>query len=639
MFDENSPTADESSPAAQVQSKTSKATLETLKSVTIRFAGDSGDGMQITGDQFTDASAIYGNDLATLPDYPAEIKAPAGSVAGVSSFQIHFSSEDIKTPGDDLNVLVAMNAAALKANIRDLQEGGIVVVNEAGFQERDLSKAELHSNPLEDGTLAGFRVIRADLSQLTINAVKDTGVKGKSAERCKNFFTLGMMYWLYDRPVETTLNWLDQKYGPKTKYKDKPEIAESNKAALIAGYNYADTVELFTSHYRVEKAKLPPGLYRKVSGNEATVLGLLAASQLSGKEIFYGSYPITPASDILHQLAKHKNFGVKTFQAEDEIAAICSSIGASYAGSLGVTASSGPGIALKLEAMNLALITELPLVIIDVQRGGPSTGLPTKTEQSDLLMAYGGRSGDSPIPILAAHSPGHCFYMAYEACRIALKYMTPVMLLTDGYIANGSEPWLIPDVDTLPKIEVPLAKVGEEFMPYLRNPETLARKWATPGMPGFEHRIGGLEKQDITGEVSYDPDNHHKMTQLRKDKVAGIAKDIPEATVTGVLGSDTLVLSWGGPYGTVSTAVETLVAQGKKLAHIHLDYINPFPRNLESVIRDHKKIIVPELNTGQLSKLISAIFGVPTRSINQVRGKPFKVSLLLSEITRLMEQA
>jgi len=616
---------------------TEKAHID-VESVTIRFAGDSGDGMQVTGTQFTDASAIFGNDLATMPDFPAEIRAPAGTVAGVSAYQIHFSSLDIKTPGDDLNVLVAMNAAALKANISDLEEGGILLLDEAGFTDKDIEKAEMKSNPLSDGSLDGYRVIKANITELTINAVKETGLKGKSAELCKNFFTLGMMYWLYDRPLNHTLKWLDEKYGPKTKYKDKPEIAESNKKALTAGYNFADTVELFTSHYRVKKAALPKGKYRKISGNEATVFGLLTASQKSGRPLFYGSYPITPASDILHGLSRHKNFGVITFQAEDEIAAIASAIGSAYAGGLGVTATSGPGICLKLEAMGLGVMTELPLVIVDVQRGGPSTGLPTKTEQSDLLMVMFGRSGDSPVPVLAARSPGDCFAMAYEAARIALKYMTPVVLLTDGYIANGAEPWLIPDHAAIPEIKTNLVEPdGQAFQAYARDPITMARKWAIPGTPGFEHRIGGLEKARNTGAVAYDPENHQAMTNERHAKIAGIANDIPLAEVMGRKDADALVVSWGGTFGTVSTAVEEANKGGLPVAHVHLQYLNPFPRNLGELLLKYDRVIVPELNMGQLRLLLSGRFGIPVQGISQVRGKPFKVSFLVSELHRILE--
>jgi 2-oxoglutarate ferredoxin oxidoreductase subunit alpha len=613
--------------------------IEELDSVTIRFAGDSGDGMQLTGTQFTDASALFGNDLATMPDFPAEIRAPAGTVAGVSAFQIHFSSRDIKTPGDDLDVLVAMNAAALKANIADLEVGGILVVDLAGFGEKDLEKAEYHSNPLHDGSLTGYRLIEVDITRLTVGAVEHTGLKGRSAELCKNFFTLGMMYWLYDRPVEHTLTWIQSKFGPKTKYKDKPEIASANQAALLAGFNYAETVELFASHYRVKKADLPAGKYRKISGNEATVFGLISVAQKAGLEIVYGSYPITPASDVLHGLSRQKHFGVLTFQAEDEIAAMASIVGAAYGGALGVTATSGPGICLKSEAMGLAVMTELPMVVIDVQRGGPSTGLPTKTEQSDLLLNMFGRSGDSPLPIVAAKSPGDCFNMAYEAGRIALKYMTPVVLLTDGYIANGSEPWLIPDPETLPPVKVNrvTSKSGAEFLPYERDKETLARPWAIPGTPGLEHRIGGLEKAQQTGKISYDPDNHDAMTRERAAKVAGIAKDIPQQVIEGDASADLLVVSWGGTYGTVSTAVSDCNANNIKVAHVHIQYLSPFPANLASILGSYKKIVIPELNMGQLRMLLSGTFGVAAEGINLVRGKPFRVSYLVDKFQRIVK--
>jgi 2-oxoglutarate ferredoxin oxidoreductase subunit alpha len=612
--------------------------IEELDSVTIRFAGDSGDGMQLTGTQFTDASALFGNDLATMPDFPAEIRAPAGTVAGVSAFQIHFSSREIKTPGDDLDVLVAMNAAALKANIADLEVGGILVVDLAGFGDKDLEKAEYHSNPLHDGSLTGYRLIEVDITAQTVRAVEHTGLKGRSAELCKNFFTLGMMYWLYDRPVEHTLTWIQAKFGPKTKYKDKPEIASANQAALLAGFNYAETVELFASHYRVKKADLPTGKYRKISGNEATVFGLISAAQKAGLEIVYGSYPITPASDVLHGLSRQKHFGVLTFQAEDEIAAMASIVGAAYGGALGVTATSGPGICLKSEAMGLAVMTELPMVVIDVQRGGPSTGLPTKTEQSDLLLNMFGRSGDSPLPIVAAKSPGDCFNMAYEAGRLALKYMTPVVLLTDGYIANGSEPWLIPDPETLPPIKVNRAtKSGAEFLPYERDKETLARPWAIPGTPGLEHRIGGLEKAQQTGKISYDPDNHDAMTRERAAKVAGIAKDIPAQVIEGDASADLLVVSWGGTYGAVSTAVSDCNTNGIKVAHIHIQYLSPFPANLGDILASYKKIVIPELNMGQLRMLLSGTFGVAAEGINLVRGKPFRVSYLVDKFQRFVK--
>jgi len=630
-----------SSAAQSAGGNSSSKPIEELDSVTIRFAGDSGDGMQLTGTQFTDASALFGNDLATMPDFPAEIRAPAGTVAGVSAFQIHFSSREIKTPGDDLDVLVAMNAAALKANIADLEVGGILVVDLAGFGDKDLEKAEYRSNPLQDGSLTGYRLIEVDITAQTVRAVEHTGLKGRAAELCKNFFTLGMMYWLYDRPVEHTLTWIQSKFGPKTKYKDKPEIASANQAALLAGFNYAETVELFASHYRVKKAELPPGKYRKIAGNEATVFGLIAAAQKAGLEIVYGSYPITPASDVLHGLSRQKHFGVLTFQAEDEIAAMASVVGAAYGGAFGVTATSGPGICLKSEAMGLAVMTELPMVIVDVQRGGPSTGLPTKTEQSDLLLNMYGRSGDSPLPIVAAKSPADCFTMAYEASRLALKYMTPVVLLTDGYIANGSEPWMIPDAAALPDITTnraaPKAPDTGDFLPYFRNPETLARPWAVPGTKGLEHRIGGLEKAQQTGKISYDPDNHDAMTRERHAKVAGIAKDIPAQAVEGDPSADLLVVSWGGTYGAVSTAVSDCNANGIKVAHAHIQYINPFPANLGQILGSYKKVVIPELNMGQLRLVLSGTYGVPAIGINLVRGKPFRISYLVDKFERIVK--
>ncbi len=626
-----------SSPATPLPS--SGKILEEIESVTIRFAGDSGDGMQLTGTQFTDASAYFGNDLATLPDFPAEIRAPVGTVAGVSAFQIHFSSQDIKTPGDDLDVLVAMNAAALKANIADLDHGGLLVVDLAGFNAKDLEKAEYSSNPLEDGSLNEYRIVPADITALTIGAVEPTGLKGRSAELCKNFFTLGMMYWLYDRPIQHTMDWIEGKFGAHTKYKTKPEIPAANRAALMAGYHFAETMELLPVHYRVKKAVLPKGKYRKISGNEASVFGLVSAAQKSGRELVCGSYPITPASDILHGLSKLKNFGVITFQAEDEIAAIASAIGASYAGALAVTTTSGPGICLKSEAMNLAIMVELPLLIIDVQRGGPSTGLPTKTEQSDLLLAMFGRSGDSPIPVLAARSPSDCFAMTYEACRIAMKYMTPVLLLTDGYIANGSEPWLIPDPESLPKIEFNLPKPGETFFPYERDPVTMARAWAIPGMPGLEHRVGGLEKAQKTGKISYDSDNHQAMTLERMGKVAGIAKDIPDQKVEGDTNASILVVSWGGTYGTVSTAVDDSIRNGIAIAHAHISFINPFPANLGSLLKKYRKVVVAELNMGQMRLLLSGTFGIPVLGISQVRGKPFRVSYLVDQFHQISKEA
>lgn len=603
-----------------------------LESVTIRFAGDSGDGMQLTGSQFTDAAAFLGNDLATLPDFPAEIRAPAGTVAGVSAFQLHFASQDIKTPGDDLDVLVAMNAAALKANLRDLREGGILLLDEDGFGDKDLEKAGYKSNPLEDGSLKAWRVVKLDITANTVAAVEPSGVKGKNAARCKNFYTLGMMYWLYDRSPDPTLKWIRKKFG------NKPEIASANEAALMAGFNYCDTIELFTTHYRVSSAPQVPGTYRRISGNEATALGMLAASVQSGRRLFLGSYPITPATDILQELAAHKNFGIRTFQAEDEIAAICAAIGASFGGSLALTTTSGPGICLKSEAMNLAVVTELPLVIIDVQRGGPSTGLPTKTEQSDLLQVLYGRNGDSPMPVIAAKTPSDCFWAALEASKVAMQYMTPVVLLTDGYIANGAEPFRIPALDELPKIEVENATDPETFKPYLRNHRG-ARPWAIPGTPGLEHRIGGLEKSSPSGDVSYDPENHQKMTLERHEKVASIASEVGRTPIEGATdGGDLLVISWGGTYGSVSSAVDRVNAAGKhKVGHVHLRWINPLPHDLEQVIHKYRKVLVPELNVGQLKTVLMGKFGVPMQGLGKVMGKPFKISELVVAINKQLE--
>lgn len=602
-----------------------------LEHVTIRFAGDSGDGMQLTGSQFTDAAAFLGNDLATLPDFPAEIRAPAGTIAGVSAFQLQFASTDIKTPGDEYDVLVAMNAAALKANVRDLKEGGILLIDLDGFNEKDLEKAGYTANPLEDGSLKAWRVVTLDITANTVAAVEPTGVKGKNAARCKNLYTLGMMYWLYDRSPEPTVKWIREKFGKK------PEIAAANEAALMAGYNYCDTVELFTTHYKVGRAPAQPGTYRRISGNEATALGMLAASVLSDRELFLGSYPITPATDILNELAAHKNFGVRTFQAEDEIAGICSAIGASFGGALALTTTSGPGLCLKSEAMNLAVVAELPIVIVDVQRGGPSTGLPTKTEQSDLLQALYGRNGDSPMPVIAAKTPSDCFWAALEASKIAMRYMTPVVLLTDGYIANGAEPFRIPDVADLPKIEVRYATDPTTFKPYQRN-HLGARPWAIPGTPGLEHRIGGLEKSSPTGTASTDADNHQKMTLERHEKVESITSEIGNTTIEGHPDGDLVVISWGGTYGAVSTAVERVNLSGKgRVGHVHLRWINPLPADLQKVIKRYKKVLVPELNVGQLKSVLMGKFGIPMQGLGKVKGQPFKISELVTAINKQLE--
>jgi 2-oxoglutarate ferredoxin oxidoreductase subunit alpha len=600
--------------------------FEEIETVTIRFAGDSGDGMQITGTQFTSTSAIIGNDISTLPDFPAEIRAPAGSLPGVSGFQLNFSSTDIRTPGDEPNVLVAMNPAALKVNIGDLEKGGILVVNTDEFTDGNLKKAGYKSNPLEDGSLAGYRVLQVPITSLTLKALEETKLPFKQQERCKNFYALGLMYWLYDRPMGPTLDWIGSKFALK------PEIAEANVLALKSGYNYANTTEIFNTHYRVGKAQIKPGRYRNITGNEATAIGFITAAQLAGRQLFYGSYPITPASDILHELSKHKNFGVKTFQAEDEIAAIGAAIGASFTGCIGLTGTSGPGVALKSEAIGLAVMTELPLVIINVQRGGPSTGLPTKTEQADLLQALFGRNGESPVAILAPATPGECFTMAIEAVRLATRYMAPVFYLSDGYLGNGSEPWAIPSLDSLPEMKVSFHTEVEGFMPYQRDEKTLSRPWAVPGTPGLEHRIGGIEKANITGNVSYDPDNHENMVRLRAEKIQRMQQDIPPLEVHGAATGKVLVLGWGGTFGAILTAAERLQARGAAVSCAHLRYLNPFPANLGEVLKSFETVIIPELNLGQLALLIRAQFLVDAVSYSKVKGKPFKVSELISKI-------
>jgi 2-oxoglutarate/2-oxoacid ferredoxin oxidoreductase subunit alpha len=601
-----------------------------LEHVTIRFAGDSGDGMQLTGTQFTNTSAIFGNDISTLPDYPAEIRAPAGSIPGVSGFQINLSSRNIRTPGDEPNVLVAMNPAALKVNLPDLETGGIIIVNSDAFADLNLKKAGYAKNPLEDSSLAAYRVISIPLTELNANALKSLNLSKKEAERCKNFFALGMMYWLYDRPVEPTLKWIEDKFSKK------PQILQANSQALRAGFNYADTTELFTTHYRVKRASLAPGKYRNITGNEATALGFIAASQVANKPLFYASYPITPASEILHELSRHKNFGVRTFQAEDEIAAMGAAIGAAFAGQLGLTGTSGPGVALKSEAIGLAVMTELPVVIANIQRGGPSTGLPTKTEQADLLQAMFGRNGECPVPIVAAASPADCFTMAFEAFRIATQYMTPVFFLSDGYLGNGSEPWKIPEVHDLPKIAIQFRTDPEGFHPYLRDEKTLARPWAIPGTPNLEHRIGGLEKQHITGNVSYNPDNHEFMVRLRAEKIERICDSIPKVEVFGKPQGKVLVVGWGGTYGAITSAVETLQARGKPVSSIHLRYLNPFPKNLGEVLGRFEKILVPELNLGQLQWMLRARYLLDAIGLHKIKGRPFKISELIAKIEELL---
>ncbi len=602
-----------------------------VQTVTIRFAGDSGDGMQLTGTQFTNTSAVFGNDISTLPDFPAEIRAPAGSLPGVSGFQVNFSSRDIKTPGDEPNVLVAMNPAALKVNVADLESGGILIVNSDAFTEGNLKKAGYAKNPLEDGSLSGYRLFSLPITSLNANALAECKLTKKDVDRCKNFFALGLMYWLYDRPMKQTLDWID------AKFKKNLEVAKANTLALKAGYYYGETTEMFTTHYQVPKASLTPGKYRNIMGNEATAIGFVTASALANVPLFYASYPITPASDILHELSRHQNFGVKTMQCEDEIAAISAAIGASFAGNLGLTGTSGPGICLKSEGINLAVMTELPVVIVDVQRGGPSTGLPTKTEQADLLQAMFGRNSESPVAIIAPATPGDCFYMAIEAWRIAIKYMTPVLYLSDGYLANGSEPWKIPKVEDLPKIEVRFRTEAEGYFPYLRDEATLSRPWAIPGTPGLEHRIGGLEKQNITGNVSYDPDNHMRMVELRAEKIARIANDIPDLQVFGEPEGEVLVVGWGGTFGAINAAVEEVQARNLPVSSIHLRYLNPFPKNLPDILGRFEKILVPELNLGQLSWLLRAKFLVPTIPFSKVKGKPFKISELVDKIEEVLE--
>ncbi len=608
-----------------------------LEGATVRLAGDSGDGMQITGSQLTNTSALAGNDVATFPDFPAEIRAPKGTRAGVSGFQVHFASEEIFTPGDELDALVAMNPAALVTNIGDLKRGGILIANEDNFADKDLKLAHCSTNPLSDGTTDGYRLIKVPMSQLTLLAVKEvTGPDGerlgnKVAERCKNFFATGLIYWLFGRDLDPTLKFIQDKFGKK------PEIAEANERALKAGWNYGETTEDFASSFRVDPAKLPSGKYTNIMGNQALAWGLVTAAWQSGVEIFYGSYPITPASPVLEELSLRKNFGVRTFQAEDEIAAICSAIGASFGGAMAVTGTSGPGIALKSEAMGLAMMLELPLLIINVQRGGPSTGLPTKTEQSDLLQAMFSRNGEAPLPIIAARSPADCFEVAQEAWRVSSRMMIPVIILSDGFIANGAEPWLIPDVSKMERWEIPhpgALQEGEQFMPYQRD-ELLSRPWAVPGTPGLEHRIGGLEKENITGNISYDAANHQAMTELRAQKVANIAKITEPLKVTGPKQGDLLVLSWGGTYGACLTAAERAGALGHSVAHAHLRWLNPFPANLGEVLKSYKKVLIPELNMGQLRMLVRSKFLIDAIGFNKVQGKPFSVSELLHEITRI----
>ncbi len=611
--------------------------VEQLDRVIIRFAGDSGDGMQLTGDRFTSETATLGNDLATLPDFPAEIRAPAGSLPGVSGFQVHFADHDILTPGDQPNVLVAMNPAALRSNVHDLPKGGTLIVNTDAFNDRNLQKAGYAGNPLEDGSLAGFHLHEVALTSMTVEALKGIeGITSREAERSKNFCALGLMCWLYHRPTDGTLAFIEQKFGKR------PAIAEANTRAFRAGYNYGETSEDFAVSYEIAPARLAPGTYRQITGSIAISYGLIAAARQARLPLFLGAYPITPASAILEELARHKSFGVTTFQAEDEIAACGAALGAAFGGALGVTTSAGPGVVLKSETIGLGVMLELPLLVLDIQRAGPSTGMPTKPEQTDLLMVLYGRNGESPVPVIAASSPAQCFDAAIEAARIALKYRTPVYLLSDAYLANGSEPWLLPDVDALPDISTPYAAApedGSRFLPYKRDPETLARPWAIPGTPGLEHRIGGLEKADVTGAISYDAENHDLMVRLRAQKVAGIATDIPELAVDDPDGeADTLVLGWGSTYGPIAAAVRRVRRDGRRVACAHLHYLNPFPRNTGEVLRRYEKVLIPEMNTGQLLQLVRARYLVDAVGYNRVRGLPFRSSELAEAITALVEQ-
>jgi 2-oxoglutarate/2-oxoacid ferredoxin oxidoreductase subunit alpha len=604
---------------------------ETIDKAVIRFCGDSGDGMQITGSQFTNTVALYGNDLATFPDYPAEIRAPAGTLPGVSGFQVHFSSSNVYTPGDSVDVLIAMNPAALKMNLPDLRTNGILIVNSDDFKETDLRKAQITVSPLEDHSLDGYRLFAVELTKLTRAALKDVGLDAKSMDRCKNFFALGMCYWLYNRSMEPTLRWLDDKF------KNKPLLVTANKLAMQAGYSFCEATEAFQISYEIPPAKLSPGVYRNISGNAALALGFVAASQQAGIPLFLGSYPITPASDILHELSMYKDFGVTTFQAEDEIAAVSSAIGASYTGALAITTTSGPGMALKTEAIGLAVAVELPLVICDIQRGGPSTGLPTKTEQADLLQALYGRNSEAPVPVLAPSSPGDCFWIALEASRIAIKYMVPVIILSDGYLANGAEPWKVPTVAELPQIPVHFETNPEGFLPYKRNPSTLARPWAIPGTPGLEHRVGGIEKQDVTGNINYEPLNHEHMVRTRAEKVEGIAQDIPEIVPEGDPSGDLLVVAWGSTAGPITAAMKIMREKGHRIGHVHLRYLNPLPRNLGDILKRYKRVLVPEMNMGQLVMILRAKFLVDAESYGKIQGKPFKQSEIEAKIEELLD--
>lgn len=606
--------------------------VQTLNAVTIRFAGDSGDGMQLVGNELANTSALLGNDIGILPDFPAEIRAPAGTLPGVSGYQLHFSSFDIHTPGEQYDALVAMNPAALKMNISNLKPNGILIVNAEAFKDRNLQLARYERNPLEDGSLDKYQLFEVDITGLTRKALEELNLSTKVVDRCKNFFALGMVFWLYNRSMDHAISLI------KDKFSKKAELVDANLRALKAGYAYCLATEQFATSYEVKPAKLPPGKYRSLSGNDAVALGLIAASVKSGLPLFYGSYPITPASDILHELSRYKNFGVRTFQAEDEIAAVCAAIGASYAGALGVTGTSGPGLALKMEAIGLAVSVELPLVICDIQRAGPSTGMPTKTEAADLLQAIFGRNSEAPVPVVAASRPSDCFETIYEACRIAIKYMTPVIFLSDGYLANGAEPWPVPDVNKLAPIPVNFAKDPESFAPFLRDEKTLARPWALPGTPGLEHRIGGLEKEAVTGNVSYDPRNHEYMVNSRAKKVAQIANDLPPTEIDGPPSGELLVLGWGSTCGAIKTAAEHKQKEGKSVSRVHLRYLNPLPNDLGNILSNFKKVLIPELNLGQLLKIIRANYLIPAIGFSKVQGLPFFSSELEEKIDQLLEK-
>ena len=616
-----------SEPAAAVAAKP----RQERESVVIRFCGDSGDGMQVAGMQFTNESALAGNDLSTLPDFPAEIRAPAGTLAGVSGFQLNFSSREVFTPGDDLDVLVAMNPAALKTNIGDLRPNGILIVDKEQFNEQNLKKAEYKSSPLSDGSLDRYQVFEVDITKLTAATLRDTNLPARTVNRCKNFFALGLTSWMFNRPMETTEKWIEQRF------KKTPELASANLRVLKAGYNFGETTEIFAHSFEILPARIQLGTYRNITGNTALAIGFVAAAHRAGMPLFLGSYPITPASDILHELASFKNFGVMTVQAEDEIAGVGAALGAAFGGAIALTTTSGPGMCLKAETVNLAVSVELPLVIADIQRGGPSTGLPTKTEQADLLMALYGRNSDSPVPIIAPRTPSDCFAAAFEAVRIATKYMTPVILLSDGYLANGAEPWLIPKVEDLPEIKVTYRTDPQGFYPYLRDETTLSRPWVVPGTPGLEHRIGGLEKEYLSGNVSYAPANHEQMVRVRARKIAGIAAEIPPTEVHGATDGDVLIVGWGSTYGAITAAVQDLRRAGKSVSHVHLRYLNPLPGDLGDILRRFKKILVPEMNLGQLVKVLRAEYLVDAVGLNKIQGLPFKVSEITNRVNRMLE--